>query len=249
MSQQLINIGTAPNDGTGDQLRTSFDKCNQNFTELYTSGAGTTTEGVWNYNQTSTDTTTAPTSGRFRTNTGNFTAATQIAIHQSTIDGFDRSNTLRTQKTGDVIKCQDKSNADSWCRFILASTPVDNATWFQFNVTFDSGGGTPPGNNQEILFTFSASGAGGGGAPTSAEYLTKSTDATLSAERVVTDTTSIVWDWSTAGQAKATRAALTGDVTAAANGVATTIANDAVTNAKLANMTAPAFKGRTTAGA
>src|SRR5262249_15045015 len=59
----------------------------------------------------------------------------------------------------------------------------------------------------------------------------------------------IVWDWTTAGQAKATRAALTGDVTAAANGVATTIANDAVTNAKLANMTAPAFKGRTTTGA
>jgi len=36
MAQQTINIGTAPNDGTGTPLRTSFDYTNQNFTELYT---------------------------------------------------------------------------------------------------------------------------------------------------------------------------------------------------------------------
>lgn len=37
MSQQTINIGTTPNDGTGDTLRASFDKCNDNFDEMYTS--------------------------------------------------------------------------------------------------------------------------------------------------------------------------------------------------------------------
>jgi len=37
MAQQLINIGATPNDGTGDQLRNSFDKSNQNFTENYAS--------------------------------------------------------------------------------------------------------------------------------------------------------------------------------------------------------------------
>jgi hypothetical protein len=36
MAKQTINIGTAPNDGTGTPLRTAFDYCNQNFTELYT---------------------------------------------------------------------------------------------------------------------------------------------------------------------------------------------------------------------
>ena len=37
MAQQTINIGTTANDGTGDPLRTAFDKCNDNFDELYAS--------------------------------------------------------------------------------------------------------------------------------------------------------------------------------------------------------------------
>jgi hypothetical protein len=74
---------------------------------------------------------------------------------------------------------------------------------------------------------------------------------------VVTDTTSIVWDWATGGQAKATRAALTGDVTASADSNATTIANNAVTTAKIldanvtlakmADLAQDQFIGRTTA--
>jgi hypothetical protein len=41
MAQQSINIGAAANDGSGDPLRTAFDKINDNFSELYTvSGAG-----------------------------------------------------------------------------------------------------------------------------------------------------------------------------------------------------------------
>ena len=44
MAKQVINIGAAPNDGTGTPLRTSFDYTNQNFTELYNgSGIGTST--------------------------------------------------------------------------------------------------------------------------------------------------------------------------------------------------------------
>jgi len=35
MAKQTINIGTAANDGSGDPLRTAFDKCNDNFTEVY----------------------------------------------------------------------------------------------------------------------------------------------------------------------------------------------------------------------
>lgn len=35
MTQQTINIGTVPNDGLGDPIRTAYNKCNLNFTELY----------------------------------------------------------------------------------------------------------------------------------------------------------------------------------------------------------------------
>ena len=36
MAKQIINLGTSPNKGDGDPLRTAFDKVNDNFNELYT---------------------------------------------------------------------------------------------------------------------------------------------------------------------------------------------------------------------
>jgi hypothetical protein len=39
MTQQVINVGATANDGTGDPLRTSFQKINENFSELYATGA------------------------------------------------------------------------------------------------------------------------------------------------------------------------------------------------------------------
>jgi hypothetical protein len=35
MAQQYINIGTAPNDGAGDPIRTAFGKTNNNFSQLF----------------------------------------------------------------------------------------------------------------------------------------------------------------------------------------------------------------------
>ncbi len=35
MAQQIINIGSGPNKGDGDQTRTAFTKINNNFTEVY----------------------------------------------------------------------------------------------------------------------------------------------------------------------------------------------------------------------
>lgn len=63
----------------------------------------------------------------------------------------------------------------------------------------------------------------GSPAPVGAQYLTAVADATLTGERVATDTTSITWDFATAAQGKAKRAALTGDVTAAADSNTTTL--------------------------
>ena len=46
MAQQTINIGATANDGTGDQLRTAFDKVNDNFIEVYTELGGTSLSNV-----------------------------------------------------------------------------------------------------------------------------------------------------------------------------------------------------------
>jgi len=35
MAKQTINVGTTPNDRSGDSLRAAFQKINTNFTELY----------------------------------------------------------------------------------------------------------------------------------------------------------------------------------------------------------------------
>lgn len=58
------------------------------------------------------------------------------------------------------------------------------------------------------------------------------------------DGTSIKFD----GALQLTRMALTGDVTASEGAAATTIANDAVTNSKLANMSASTIKGQIVGG-
>ena len=45
MAQEIINVGTSANDGTGDALRNAFIKTNNNFTEVYSAkigGSGTT---------------------------------------------------------------------------------------------------------------------------------------------------------------------------------------------------------------
>lgn len=39
MAQQQINVGAAANDGTGDPMRDTFIKCNDNFDELYAADA------------------------------------------------------------------------------------------------------------------------------------------------------------------------------------------------------------------
>lgn len=46
MAKQTINIGTNPDDGTGDLLRDAFSKINDNFTEVYTELGGDTPSGI-----------------------------------------------------------------------------------------------------------------------------------------------------------------------------------------------------------
>ncbi len=68
--------------------------------------------------------------------------------------------------------------------------------------------GTLAGNSDTSLATQKAvktyvDAAAAAGAPVGADYLVKTANGTLSAERVVTDTATVTWDWATSGQAKA----------------------------------------------
>jgi hypothetical protein len=48
LAKQTINIGAAPNDGTGDPIRDAFDKVNDNFDEIYSSYTATGAVSVGN---------------------------------------------------------------------------------------------------------------------------------------------------------------------------------------------------------
>lgn len=68
------------------------------------------------------------------------------------------------------------------------------------NMTINPTWGDSP--SDEVTIELVSSG-GGGGAPTDAQYLVATSNGTLSAERVTTNTTTVTWDHGTAGQAKA----------------------------------------------
>ena len=57
MAKQTINVGSAPNDGTGDPLRTAYQKINSNFDEVYGNLAAS------NFRMYSSELTTAPGTG------------------------------------------------------------------------------------------------------------------------------------------------------------------------------------------
>ena len=78
--------------------------------------------------------------------------------------------------------------------------------------------------------------SGGGGAPVDAQYLVATADPTLTAERVVADSATIEWDFTTPGQAQASVVENSIDTTHLANGAVTgpKIASNAVTASKIA---------------
>ena len=232
MAQQVINIGSAPNDGTGDPLRTAFDKCNDNFTELYSGGGGTgsvSSVSVVAANGVSGTVSNPTTTPAITLTLGAITPATVNGITmlgasspQLTVIG---TSAVQGNNTGDqnlFSKIAVAGEAD-----VVADSPTDTLTLVAgANVIL-----TTNAANDEI--TISSTGGGGGGAPVNADYLVRTANASLTAERVVTDSTSITANWSTAGQVAFERAALNGDVTALANSNTTAIAAGVVNTTKL----------------
>jgi len=88
MAKQVINIGSVANDGTGDPLRTAFDKVNDNFTELYNDDAGdvnSVSAGTGISVDQTTGAVTVTNSSPNATHTGEVTGATALTIANDVI--------------------------------------------------------------------------------------------------------------------------------------------------------------------
>jgi hypothetical protein len=238
VSQQLINIGSAPNDGTGDQLRASFDKCNLNFTELYGDMIASLPLGNAIEYQFNNATTVPPANGEIRFNQATQSSTTILWASHTTSAGINIKQMLSAAIAGSRLILQDKNDNTNYIKFNITADPIDRGTYWEFAVAVTASGGTLPNARILAAVTAAASTGGGGnvsnsGTPTNGQ-LASWTDATH-----IQGITTLP---------AANEPAHTGDVTNAAGSLALTIANNIVTNAKLANVTAPMFKGRTTAG-
>jgi hypothetical protein len=120
MAKQTINIGTAPNDGTGTPLRTAFDYCNLNFTELYTavgpSGNNIVVPGT-------------------ATITGNLTVRTNKLVVNATGVGAGKTPSYPLDVAGNISM----TGAGSGSRFIAL---LDETTTYAGSLAIQAGGGS-----------------------------------------------------------------------------------------------------------
>lgn len=140
------------------------------------------------------------------------------------LNAFNNTITVPNQLVGDnsnnaastsFVKAQGYITSVSLAPYALIASPV---------FTGDPQAPTPsPGDNDASIattaFVQAALVAVGTPAPASAEYITSSANATLTAERVLTNTASITWDFSTPGQAKASTSAGGGNVSSSGSPV------------------------------
>lgn len=119
MAQQLINIGTSPNDGSGDSLRTAFSKINNNFTELYNTAS-----------QASNVYTIGNTAGQilFQTPVSTFTEATFV-VHSYETTG---SNSQSVNITSSI-------NNDGSVKFVAYGTTFNGSAVTNYSMEVASG--------------------------------------------------------------------------------------------------------------
>ena len=161
MAQQIINIGSAPNDGTGDQLRISFDKCNLNFTELYDGVTASLPIGNAIQYQFNNSAAEPPSAGEIRLNNATQASATKLWASHTTSSGINIKQFLSAATSGSSLILQDKNDNTNYLKLNVAGAPVDKTTYWEFPVAVTASGGNLP--NAAILAAVTAAAGGGGG--------------------------------------------------------------------------------------
>lgn len=128
MAQQTINIGTTANDGTGDPLRTAFDKVNDNFTELYTDDAGdvNSVNGATGVVVLDTDDISEGSSNLYNaTHTGDVTGSTALTIANDAVS-YEKIDDEFT--TSDALTAAATVNVDFDAAQVFTLTPTSATT-------------------------------------------------------------------------------------------------------------------------
>jgi len=131
MAQQTINIGTVANDGTGDPLRSAFDKVNDNFNELYADDAGdvnSVSAGTGISVDQTTGAVTVTNSDPNATHTGEVTGATALTIANDVITDAK----LGVQYTDGVVLASGSNNLDFSTATVFTKT-ISGATTLTFS--------------------------------------------------------------------------------------------------------------------
>ena len=138
MTQEIIDIGAQPNDGEGDPLRTAFQKINNNFSQLYSTGFFTSTAyTVGNTTQVIFETpANVFTQGTFQINSQNVDTidSQNITLNASILnDGSDvRWNGHSTMFNGDYLTQYNMDVVDSNVRILVTPLTDNAATLFHF---------------------------------------------------------------------------------------------------------------------
>jgi len=182
MSQQIINIGTAPGDATGDPAYIAFGKCNANFTEVYNDVQASLPLGNAIEYKFNGSTTEPPASGEIRFDNATQASALKLWASQTTSAGINIKQFLSMAISGSQLVLQDKNDNTNYVKFNVTGAPVDKTTYWEFPVASFASGGSLPSAAVLVAVTPAISGGSGGnvsnvGTPTNGQ-LAQWTDAT-----------------------------------------------------------------------
>jgi hypothetical protein len=137
MAQQTINIGTVANDGTGDPLRSAFDKVNDNFTELYADDAGdvnSVSAGVGISVDQTTGAVTVTNDAPNYDHTGDVTGATALTIADDVIDYANLGAEYKTNYTNNSSTGTVNLDWGLYSEATLTLTGATDLTYTNFNL-------------------------------------------------------------------------------------------------------------------